>query len=315
VRTIDAKPVCDGRIEETLEDHRTNRRRLLVKQAVSVVLAAVLAFMAAPVAAQTIVTIQQVSSNRYVDAHEHAGEDYRLVTRAAQNNSTQLWRMTQIDGQVYTFQQVSSGRFMDAHEHAGEDYRLVTRPAQNNDTQRWLVIPLGGDIYTIQQVSNGRYVDAHEVAGEDYRLVTRPAQNNATQQWRIATVLVEAEPTPPAAVTFSTGAFELPPALTVNLDNGVLGPVGADLAYQGPNLAELRLVPINGAEISFAGGAQRGFAGCSAAAYGATPVVAATLTVGNYVCVRTNAGRISEFRINAIGPLLRVLTIGYTTWQ
>jgi hypothetical protein len=36
-------------------------------------------------------TIQQVSSGRFLDAHEHAGEDFRLATRPAQNNDTQRW--------------------------------------------------------------------------------------------------------------------------------------------------------------------------------------------------------------------------------
>ena len=183
-------------------------------------------------------TIQQVSSGRWVDAHENAGQDFRLVTRAAQNNATQLWRMTNIGGQVYTFQQVSNDRYMDAHEFAGEDYRLVTRIAQNNDTQRWLVI--GSRRWHLHHPAGQQW---HENAGEDYRLVTRTAQNNATQQWRITTILVEEPapppPPPPAPVTFSTGAFELAPSFTVNLDNGALGLFGADIAYQALNLIDL----------------------------------------------------------------------------
>jgi hypothetical protein len=38
--------------------------------------------------------------------------------------------------------------------------------------------------------------------------------------------------------------------------------------------------------------------------------------VGSYVCVRTNEGRISQFRINAISSgSPRTLSLGYTTWQ
>ena len=164
-----------------------------------IVLATASVFAAESASAQTIVTIQQVSNNRYVDAHEHAGEDFRVVTRPAQNNDTQRWIMTQVSGPIYTFQQVSNGRYLDAHEHSGEDFRLVTRPAQNNTTQQWLVIDQGNNIYTIQQVSNGRFVDAHEHSGEDYRLVTRTAQNNATQQWRI-TPVIHVFPIPPGEI-------------------------------------------------------------------------------------------------------------------
>jgi len=43
----------------------------------------------------------------------------------------------------------------------------------------------------------------------------------------------------------------------------------------------------------------------------------ADVPVGSYVCVRTNEGRISQFRMNAITPAAAAstLTIGYTTWR
>ncbi len=275
--------------------------------------------VASPASAETrIVTIQQMSSGRYVDAHEHAGEDFRIVTRTAQNNDTQLWRMTEISPNVYTFQQLSSGRYWDAHEYEGEDYRLVTRTAQNNNTQRWLVQNLGGNIYTIQQMSNGRYVDAHEHAGEDYRLVTRTAQNNATQQWRIVTVLVEADPAPPpppAPVVHSSGNFQWGGPMTADFDNGNVAFFGGDLKLAAPDLVNLQFIPEGGAQISFTNGAQRGHAGCSAAAFSSNPVPLSAISAGDYVCVKTNQGRIAEFRVNSIGPLLSILSVSYTTWQ
>jgi hypothetical protein len=132
-------------------------------------------------------TIRQKSSNRFLDAHEIAEKDFRLVTRPAQNNDTQRWEVASV-GAVYAIRQKSNGRFVDAHDNAGEDFRLVTRPAQNNDTQRWVVMPAGDGSSTIRQLSNLRFVDAHEIAGEDFRLVTRPAQNNDTQRWLLASV-------------------------------------------------------------------------------------------------------------------------------
>lgn len=126
-------------------------------------------------------TIQQLSNGRYVDAHQHAGEDFRLVTRTAQNNDTQRWVLTPT-ATVCTLQQRSNRRFVDAHEHSGEDFRLVTRTTQDNDTQRWVIRPIGF-VYTIQELSSGRFVDAHEHAGQDFRLVTRTAQLNDTQMW------------------------------------------------------------------------------------------------------------------------------------
>jgi len=132
-------------------------------------------------------TIRQRSSGRFVDAHEHSGEDFRLVTRPAQNNNTQRWVITPL-GLACTMQQKSSNRFVDAHEHSGEDFRLVTRTAQGNDTQRWILTDVGDCCYTIRQRSSGRFVDAHEHSGEDFRLVTRTTQNNDTQRWMLRSV-------------------------------------------------------------------------------------------------------------------------------
>ncbi|MDN5935492.1 MAG: M12 family metallopeptidase, partial [Nitrosospira sp.] len=137
-------------------------------------------------------TIQQQSNGRFVDAHEHSGEDFGLVTRPAQNNRTQKWVLTRFSGPymggLYTIQQKSGSRFVDAYQGSGEDFRLVTRPAQNNDTQRWIITPSGNDTFTIQQKSTDRFMDAHEIEERDFALVTRPVQNNATQRWILTPV-------------------------------------------------------------------------------------------------------------------------------
>ncbi|MCW5698023.1 MAG: RICIN domain-containing protein [Bauldia sp.] len=291
--------------------------------------AAVATFTTAPASAtvgeEYVSTIVQVSSGRYVDAHEFDGEDWRLVTRTAQNNTTQLWHFKHQGGGVYTIQQLSNSRYVDAHEHAGEDYRLVTRPAQGNTTQLWQLRDLGNGVYTIQQVSNGRYVDAHEHAGEDYRLVTRTAQNNTTQMWRIEPrpyappAAPVPDPNPPVPVDppiQAQGSFEFAPLGQVNLDNGNVGFSGADLAYEVVNLNQFYVTPVNGAAISVGNNLPRGYAGCNAAVMSNAPVdVLATLSPGMFVCVRTSEGKISEFRINNIGLILRVMSLSFTTWQ
>ena len=141
-----------------------------------------------------VYTIQQVSNDRFVDAHEsnsNPTNDFSLVTRTAQNNDTQRWRFTPLGNDVYMIQQVSNDRFVDAHEsdsNPTNDFSLVTRTIQGNDTQQWRLTALGNDVYTIQQVSTDRFVDAHESdanATNDFTLVTRTAQNNDTQRWRI----------------------------------------------------------------------------------------------------------------------------------
>jgi hypothetical protein len=40
------------------------------------------------------------------------------------------------------------------------------------------------------------------------------------------------------------------------------------------------------------------------------------IPVGSYVCVKTNEGRISQFRVNGISSgSPKTLSLGYTTWQ
>ena len=79
----------------------------------------------------------QSSNNRFVDAHEHSGEDFNVVTRPNQNNDTQKWIVLPSANGTFTIQQLSGGRFVDAHDSSGNDFRVVTRGAENNDSQRW----------------------------------------------------------------------------------------------------------------------------------------------------------------------------------
>lgn len=132
-----------------------------------------------------IVTIQGVGL-RFLDAHEIADRDYGVVTRDAQGNNTQLWKMMKMMDGTWTIQQVSSGRFLDAHEiDDGYDYRLVTRPSQGNATQQWTLVDYGGGFYTIQQASNGRYMEGLLTSDTDFRVVTRATRTNDYSVWRI----------------------------------------------------------------------------------------------------------------------------------
>lgn len=136
-----------------------------------------------------IVTIQQRSTMRYLDAHEIPDKDYRLVTRNEQKNKTQQWKITSLGNDTFTIRQESNGRFVDAHEYSAKDFGVVSRPRQNNDTQRWIIKGAGDRQFTIQQKSSGRYMDAHVVGNRDFEVVTRPFQNNNTQRWLIKPVV------------------------------------------------------------------------------------------------------------------------------
>lgn len=124
-------------------------------------------------------------------------------------------------------------------------------------------------------------------------------------------VFTGAMPPPPAPVTHSTGPLALAPGQSANLDNGTVGPAGADIRYvmMGP----LRfLEPRNGAQLARGDGSNRGYAGCSAESFSAANLPFASLPVGTYVCARTNQGRISQFRVNGFAGL--TMNMGYTTW-
>ncbi len=125
-------------------------------------------------------------------------------------------------------------------------------------------------------------------------------------------------PTPaPAPITYSTGPILLKQTYTADLDHGVVGTAGADLWFQAVTPTQLYLKPRNGAKMALGDGSNRGFSGCSTASFSAHRVPLAAVPVGTYVCMKTNAGRISQFRMNAInGPINhRKLKLGYTTWQ
>lgn len=117
--------------------------------------------------------------------------------------------------------------------------------------------------------------------------------------------------------TFSTGPLEIPQTWTADLDRGVVGDNGAaDIWFQAETADLLYLVPRNGAQLGVGNRTNRGQAGCAAARFSANRVSIRDIPVGSYICARTNEGRISQFRVNAIsGGSPKTLSLGYTTWQ
>lgn len=125
-----------------------------------------------------------------------------------------------------------------------------------------------------------------------------------------------AAPAPrPAPRTLSTGPLSVPQTYTFDLDRGAVGGGGADIWFQAQTATQRYLVPRGGAQMSISGRRNRGLAGCSSARYSSGRVSIRDIPVGTYVCVKTNEGRYSEFRVNApVGPSPGTLQIGYTTW-
>lgn len=134
-----------------------------------------------------IYTIQQKSTFRFVDAHVNNANDFDVVTRDMQTNTTQRWIINHISDNIYTIQHQINNRYLDAFTKKSEDYSAVTRPAQNDDSQKWIILNRGNNTYTIQQKISNRYLDAHE-SKEDYSVVTRAEQKNNTQRWLITAV-------------------------------------------------------------------------------------------------------------------------------
>jgi hypothetical protein len=123
-------------------------------------------------------------------------------------------------------------------------------------------------------------------------------------------------PTPGATpVTHSTGPLSVPQTYVFDLDAGGVGGEG-DIWFHAVTNTQLYLEPRDGAQMAVGDRSNRGFAGCSAASFSTARVALSAVPVGSYVCVRTNEGRISQFRVNAVcSGSPKTLSLGYTTWR
>ena len=146
--------------------------------------------------------------------------------------------------------------------------------------------------------------------------ISRPALsaalNNKTSSLKVFTGMLPPPPPPPGPVTFSSGLINLPQTFSADLDTGNVGAGGADIWYRAVNALQKFITPINGAKIALGNGSNRGFNGCSVASFSNGPVSIWDMPVGTYICVKTNQGRISQFRLN--GYTGTTMKFGYTTW-
>jgi len=143
----------------------------------------------------------------------------------------------------------------------------------------------------------------------------QPSINNKTSSFSIyvgAPPMPEPPAPPVVPVTFSTGPIDLQQTYTANLDNGTVGGAGTDIWYQAVTAVEKYITPEGGAAIAVGDGSNRGYEGCAAESFSTDSVPLADIPVGTYVCVKTNQGRISQFRVN--GFMGTTMKLGYTTW-
>ena len=116
--------------------------------------------------------------------------------------------------------------------------------------------------------------------------------------------------------TAATGGLDIPQTYQFDLDRGAVTRTGADFWFQAETASLLYLVPQGGARIGVGDRSNRGAAGCAAARMTTERVSLRDIPVGSYICARTNEGRISQFRINAVSAgSPKTLSIGFTTWR
>ena len=60
-----------------------------------------------------------------------------VVTRPAQTDGTQLWRVTEYGGGFVTIQHVASGLYLQPYIDAAHDFQVVLRPGLSSDLQTW----------------------------------------------------------------------------------------------------------------------------------------------------------------------------------
>lgn len=119
-------------------------------------------------------------------------------------------------------------------------------------------------------------------------------------------------PAPTAPIVHVSRMVTLPQTFRLNLDTAAVGAPGADIWYRAVSSTQKYIQPVNGAKLSFAGGARRGWAGCKAATFTNAPIALTHMHTGDYACFKTNDGRVGEFALNAGGG--SALNIGFTTW-
>ncbi len=121
----------------------------------------------------------------------------------------------------------------------------------------------------------------------------------------------------PTSDAHSTGTFAVRGTYEFDLDEGAESPRAvAEFWYEVARNNETYFTPRNGARIAIIGASEPGYAGCTGATYTNARTRLETLT-GPWLCVRTNEGRVGQFRIDGVDHVAtpRRMTITHTTWR
>lgn len=127
-------------------------------------------------------TLQQVSTDRYLDADQKNG--YAVMTRTLQKNNTQKWILVKKGDGTYNIWQKSSRRNLTTRVTSGVDSLVITQRPNLEDSQIWMLQEVAENIFTLQQKSTGRFLEASPNSSTDYQASTDFAKNNEAQQWK-----------------------------------------------------------------------------------------------------------------------------------
>jgi hypothetical protein len=88
--------------------------------------------------------IMDAEQGRYLDAYQSSGDNYRVVLRPNQSNTTQHWVVSSVGAfGSFRFRQVSTQRYLDSYFGSNDD-QFVTRTFQDDSTQRFFLFEVGG---------------------------------------------------------------------------------------------------------------------------------------------------------------------------
>lgn len=128
---------------------------------------------------------------------------------------------------------------------------------------------------------------------------------------------VEADPQLPdeshLIANYLQGQAVLRQTQRLDLDTGLVSRSGADLQYIRASNNRLYLRTLNGAALAIGQRNDRGFIGCNAANYNSQQVSTSQMPVGSFICVKTNQGRVAQFRVNQITQA--AINIGFETYK
>lgn len=125
----------------------------------------------------------------------------------------------------------------------------------------------------------------------------------------------------------SRGELDVPQTYRFDLDDGKVARQGQpgsstdDFWYEAATPTTRYLVPVGGALLVVVGNKSLGYAGCTSTSRSRKKIDLATLRNGDFLCARTDDGRIAEFSFQGLyvkdrtRPDVLTLAITYTTWE